>query len=140
MINKIISAISKAIYLEFGNEYEIYTEDVKQDLQEPCFSIFCVNPSIRQFFDKRYKTTNLFTILYFPKNEEIEKEINDVRERLFDCLEYINDEDDLLRGTNMNTQTVDGVLNFFVNYDFFVKKTTKKDNMEGFDNITKGVK
>lgn len=76
----------------------------------------------------------------FQKNEEIEKEINDVRERLFDCLEYINDEDDLLRGTNMNTQTVDGVLNFFVNYDFFVKKTTKKDNMEGFDNITKGVK
>ena len=51
MINNIISAISNAIYLEFGDEYEIYTQDVKQGLQEPCFSIFCINPSIRQFFD-----------------------------------------------------------------------------------------
>lgn len=140
MINDIISAISKAIYLEFGDKYEIYTEDVKQGLQEPCFSIFCVNPSIRQFFDKRYKTTNLFNILYFPKNEDIEKEINDVRERLFNCLEYINDENDVLRGTNMNTQTIDGVLNVFVNYDFFVKKTIENDSMESFDNVTKGVK
>ena len=122
MINEIVSAISNAIYLEFGDEYEIYTEDVKQGLKEPCFSISCINPSIKQFFDKKYKTTNLFNILYFPKNEEIENEINNVRERLFNCLEYINDENYVLRGTNMNTQTVDGVLNFFVNYDFFIKK------------------
>lgn len=140
MINKIISAISKAIYLEFGDKYEIYTEDVKQGLQEPCFSIFCINPSIRQFFDKRYKTTNTFTILYFPEKENIQEEINDVRERLFNCLEYISDENDLLRGTNMNTQVVDGVLNFLVNYDFFVTKTVTSDNMESFEGITKGVK
>lgn len=140
MINDIISAISNAIYLEFGDEYEIYTQDVKQGLQEPCFSIFCINPSIRQFFDKRYKTTNLFNILYFPQNENVEEEINDVSERLFDCLEYINDKNDMLRGTNMNAQVIDGVLNFFVNYDFFVKKTVVNDSMEEFDNITKGVK
>lgn len=140
MINEIVSAISNAIYLEFGDEYEIYTEDVKQGLKEPCFSISCINPSIKQFFDKKYKTTNLFNILYFPKNEEIENEINNVRERLFNCLEYINDENYVLRGTNMNTQTVDGVLNFFVNYDFFIKKQIESDSMENFNSITKGVK
>lgn len=140
MINEIVSAISNAIYLEFGDEYEIYTEDVKQGLKEPCFSISCINPSIKQFFDKKYKTTNLFNILYFPKNEEIENEINNVRERLFNCLEYINGENYVLRGTNMNTQTVDGVLNFFVNYDFFIKKQIESDSMENFNSITKGVK
>ncbi len=140
MINEIVSAISNAIYLEFGDEYEIYTEDVKQGLKEPCFSISCINPSIKQFFDKKYKTTNLFNILYFPKNEEIENEINNVRERLFNCLEYINDENYVLRGTNMNTQTVDGVLNFFVNYDFFIKKQIESDSMENFNSITKEVK
>lgn len=140
MINKIISAISNAIYLEFGDEYEIYTENVEQGLEEPCFSIFCINPSIRHFFDKRYKTTNLFNILYFPKNSEPESEINDVRERLYNCLEYISDESDLLRGTDMNTQTIDGVLNFFVNYNFFIRKKIESDDMEGINSITKGVK
>lgn len=140
MINKIISAISNAIYLEFGDEYEIYTENVEQGLKEPCFSIFCINPSIRQFFDKRYKTTNLFNILYFPKNSEPESEINDVRERLYNCLEYINDGSDVLRGTDMNTQTIDEVLHFFVNYNFFIKKEIESDDMEGMNSITKGVK
>ena len=40
----------------------------------------------------------------------------------------------------MNTQVVDGVLNFLVNYDFFVTKTVTSDNMESFEGITKGVK
>ena len=45
MINKILDAISNALNEEFGDEYEIYSEDIKQDLKEPCFFIICLNPS-----------------------------------------------------------------------------------------------
>lgn len=37
MINEIIAAISVALDAEFGDEYEIYMEEIKQDLKEPCF-------------------------------------------------------------------------------------------------------
>ena len=39
MINEIIEAISVALNEEFGDEYEIYRESVRQDLKEPCFFI-----------------------------------------------------------------------------------------------------
>ena len=37
MINEIIAAISAALDAEFGDEYEIYMAEIKQDLKEPCF-------------------------------------------------------------------------------------------------------
>ena len=37
MINKIIDGICAVINLEFGDEYEIYTESIEQGLEEPCF-------------------------------------------------------------------------------------------------------
>ena len=49
MINKIIDGISVAINAEFGDDYEIYTESVEQGLNEPCFSILCLNPTNEQF-------------------------------------------------------------------------------------------
>ena len=35
-----------------------------------------------------------------------------------------------IRGSKMNHQVVDGVLNFFVNYDFFTVKTEDQTPME----------
>lgn len=66
MINKIIDAISISINLEFSDGYEIYTESIEQDLKEPCFSIFCLNPTNELFLNKRYFRTNQFGIQYFP--------------------------------------------------------------------------
>ena len=43
MINEIIDGISVAINTEFGDDYEIYTESIEQGLEEPCFSILCLN-------------------------------------------------------------------------------------------------
>lgn len=124
MINSIVDAISISLNSEFGDAYEIYTQKVEQGLQEPCFSIFCLNPTNTQFLGKRYLRKNMFCIQYFPESNEEETECNNVLERLFDCLEIINVQGDLFRGTKMNGEVVDGVLNFFINYDAFVHKTT----------------
>ena len=67
MINKIIDGISVAINAEFGYDYEIYTESVEQGLNEPCFSILCLNPTNEQFLGRRYFRNNQFCIHYFPK-------------------------------------------------------------------------
>ena len=37
MIKKIIDGILAALSEEFGDEYTLYTESVKQGMKEPCF-------------------------------------------------------------------------------------------------------
>lgn len=123
MINKIIDGIIASLNKEFGDEYEIYPEDIKQGLQEPCFSIVCINPAMNQVLGKRYFKSNSFCIHYFPKSEnEGKSEINDVTERLFNCLEYIEVDGDSIRGKNMFGEISDGVLAFMIEYNMFVNK------------------
>ena len=133
MINKIIDGISISLNAEFGNDYKIYTESIKQGLKEPCFFILCVNPTNELFRGKKYFRKNLFCIQYFPEGEDRYSECMDVLERMFDCLEVIKVGEDLQRGTSMRGEVVDQVLNFFVNYDMFVYKVEGTDVMETMD-------
>lgn len=134
MINEIIDGICLALNDEFGDEYEIYTETLKQGLKQPCFSIVCINPTKEQFLGDRYYSTNSFCIHYFPSSIESNTEINTVRTRMFDTLEYITVDGDLIRGTKMTAEVDDsGVLNFIVNYNLFVKKVKTSTPMEDYD-------
>lgn len=45
MINSIVEAISCSLNKEFGDDYEIHNEEIKQGLKEPCFFIACLNPN-----------------------------------------------------------------------------------------------
>ena len=130
MINKIIDGISEAINKEFGDGYDIYTESIEQGLEEPCFSILCLNPTNEQFFGKRYFRQNQFVIQYFPSTDEKNAECNAVRERLFDCLDIIIVNGDQTRGTKMKGEIVDGVLNFMLNFDMFVYSVQELDKMD----------
>ncbi|MBA9087475.1 hypothetical protein FHR92_003960 [Fontibacillus solani] len=139
MINKIVDAISVSLNEAFGDDYEIYTESVEQGLQEPCFSISCLNPTNNLFRNKKYFRTNLFCIQYFPKSIEPKAECNAVLERLYDCLELITIVENettssLTRGTRMKGEVVNGVLSFFVNYNMFVYKVeVPADEMESLE-------
>jgi hypothetical protein len=141
MINEIIAAISAALDAEFGDEYEIYMEEIKQDLKEPCFFAQCINPTTKLFRGERYFQSNPCCIQYFPKSEEIQRECNEVAERMTWCLEYITVDGDPMRGTQMHAAVVDGNLNFFVNYDCFLyRKKVPGEAMEtvGVDPRVKG--
>ena len=128
MIDKIIKAVSLALNGEFGDSYKVYTEEVSQDMETPCFFIICDTPRAKLFFNRKYFRSNIFCIQYVPCTEDIRAECGEVTERLFGCLEYIRAGDFLLRGTKMEPETEDGILYFFVNYDFFVcrEKDTEK--------------
>lgn len=127
MINKIVDGICAAIHSEFGKGYEIYTETAEQGLTEPCFSVICVNPALEQFLSKRYFRENQFCIHYFPSSSDKKTECNSVLDRLFDSLELITVNNELIRGTAMHGEFVDDVLHFFVNYDMFVYKEKAKE-------------
>ena len=141
MINKIIDGISVAINSEFADHYEIYTESIEQGLNEPCFSILCLNPTIDQVLGNRYFRTNQFCIHYFPSSNEKQSECFTVIERLMGALEIIDIDGDQCRGTGMHGEVDDNVLSFFVNYDMYVyKEGTAEPTMETveFDTDVKG--
>lgn len=138
MINSIIEAISISLNEEFGDGYETHMEEIKQGLKEPCFFITCLNPTTELFLGKRYFRTNQFCIQYFPETNEKQRECNGVAERMLQCLEYITiyGEDKPIMGTKMKYEVVDGVLNFFVNYDCFIRKTEQQIPMESLQAST----
>lgn len=136
MINSIIEAISIALNAEFTDkEISVHMEEIKQDLKEPCFFISCLNPTHELFLGKRYRRTNNFVIQYFPESEKYQRECNAVAERLYNCLEYITVDGDArpIYGDGMSYEIMDGVLNFFVKYDFFVRKKEENFYMESME-------
>ena len=130
MIKKIIDGICLALSSKFGEDREIYTEAVNQGLEDGSFSVVCLNPTNTQFLGNRYFRTNQFCIHYFPKTNEPKSECLEVLEDLYDALEIIDVDGDLIRGTNMTNEMDDGVLHFFVNYDFFTIRKTDETLME----------
>ena len=134
MINSIIAAISVTLNAEFGHENHM--EEIKQDLVEPCFFIQCLNPTTKLFLGKRYFRQNSFCIQYFPKGEDKQRECNEVAEKMIWCLEYISVDGQKMRGTKMKHDVVDGVLNFFLNYDCFVYRVETDEAMEKLGSTT----
>ena len=130
MINAAITGISIALNVAFGDGYEIHCEEIKQDMKVPCFFISPLNPSIRGYPGKRYRRENRFMIQYFPESEyDANMECMDTAEKMFWCLEQIKIGNKPIRGYNMNYEIVDGILNFTVDYNFFVHKTENMERM-----------
>lgn len=139
MINSIIAGISTTLDSAFG--YEVYDEEIKQGLEEPCFFIKCLNPTNSLFLGRRYYRVNNFVIQYFPKSEHKPKaECYTVAEQLMQCLESIPVLDEVLRGTEMKFEVIDGILNFFVNYNCFVYKVEHKTAMKTLQSHKTNVK
>lgn len=49
MINSIVEAISCSLNKEFGDDYEIHNEEIKQGLKEPCFFYCLLEPKQQPF-------------------------------------------------------------------------------------------
>lgn len=136
MVSKIIDGISIRLNEVFGDDYEIYSEEVPQDFKEPCFFILPLNPSQKQIVGQRFYKNNPFDIHYFPKEENSNSDIYYTAEILFQALEYITVDGDKLRGTKMHYEKVDGVLHFFVEYNNFIVRLTEKTSMEDLTSVT----
>ena len=67
MVNTLLQAMAKALRKEFSEGYPIYTEEVEQGLQEPCFFIECLQQKEERKLDRRFFAEQTFVVTYFPK-------------------------------------------------------------------------
>jgi hypothetical protein len=140
MLNKVIDGIAQKLNQVFGDGYEIYIDEIKQGLEEPCFLIVCLTGRNEQEIDALYNRELPFDIHYFPQSSKVTREVNNVTETLNLGLEYIQIEDGLLRGTDMKHEVIDNVLHFFVNYDLRLRKVVDPDEFMETVTINGGVK
>ena len=123
MVNSIIDGISIKLNTLFGDNYEIYSENIEQGLKTPCFFILLLNPMSTLKLGNRQLREYNFDIHYFPHSYSKNQEINEVIETLIDGLEYITLlNSDLIRGTDMHAEIIDDVLHFFINYKMYIRK------------------
>lgn len=132
MTQEIIKAVCAAIYSEFGEGYTIYTEAVAQNAQVPCFFVICTQPKLNRWMCSEYYQEIPIVVQYLPQNtENYRSECEDVFERLSLNLDTISFEDSCVHGTDTRGEIIDGVLNFYVDYDMMVYKNTEpKARME----------
>ena len=103
MLNEIIKGVSMKLNATFGSRYKFYQNDVKQGFKPPCFS--------RDGADNGEMLT--------------------VALEMMEALEFITlPNGDLVHGTGMNYEIVDGVLHFYVNYNLTLIKPTDNTPME----------
>ena len=126
MVNAISKAIIRSLNTEFGEEYQYGREEKPQEVPVPGFWVRCADHSCRLFLGNRYFRRNRFCIQYFPETKGQEnEECCAAAERLFQCLEYLEVDGDLIRGRNMKYEITEGVLYFSVNYDLFLYRITE---------------
>lgn len=127
-LNDILDGLSIKLNSIFGDNYSIYTNDAKQGFEMPCFFIKQM-PEIRtKQVGTRYRNTVSFVIHVFLEAPTIE-DLNTIGHELYqlELLELSNK--GIIRGTGMKTEIVDNVLEFFIDYDFFVFKETDEDEI-----------
>lgn len=126
MINQIIAGIAQALAGAIPNA-EIYQEAVHQDFKEPCFFIQPLSVSEKDFIGGRRQITCPVTVIYFPGSPDAPcTEIASVGAKLFPTLSSITTDDLVLRGSDLHSETVDGVLHFFATYTLFLVPISDK--------------
>ena len=138
MVNEIADGISTRLREALGDEYQVYRGGGEQEFRKPCFLIEAVKPSVRRMIGDRYRWINPFEIRYFPQGtDQANGELDGMADRLFEELEYVTVEGDLLRGTGMRCEKADGKLSFFVEYNLFTRGRTEEETMGDFNEVQK---
>ncbi|MEG6521135.1 phage tail terminator family protein [Desulfotomaculum sp. 1211_IL3151] len=116
IVNDVREAVIAALNQHFP-DIEIYGEEIKQGFEEPCFFVKLFPVAQDREFGRRYKRYHSFDIHYFAATNE---DMHVMAERLYEHMEYIKVSGGTARGKKLRHEIVDGVLHFFVDYDFHI--------------------
>lgn len=126
MVDKLLTGISQKLNTLFGDNYPIFTEDIPQGLTPPAFFIQLLQAGIEQVVGNRYIKNHSFDVIFFPiPNGSQKQQCYEVQEKLLADLDYITitgTPNLQIRGSNGNAEIVDGVLHFFIQFNFYVTK------------------
>lgn len=134
MTEGLLIGITQALDEEFGPDMSIYTDDIEQGIETPCFLVTDLISTEEQILGSRYERRYPFMVQYFPKERQYRMECDKVKDRLFNCLEYIVADGNRTRGTDMSGRIVDGMLNFEVTYKIQIFKE-RRDRTEIMENL-----
>lgn len=130
MLKEIVYGISNKLNEVFGQDYEIYIDNVKQGFEMPCFFIQFLTSTKVNFLGKRHQRKYHFDIHYFT--DKGNEEMMDKLDELKNCMEYITlSNGDIVRGFELNGEIKDNVLHFNVNYSVIM--TEEKENEDLMD-------
>lgn len=136
MYSDILNAVTVRLNELFPDHW-VNTHAVEQNLQTPCFFLSFLEPYEKQVVGQRYYRDTGMCIQYIPDDgvEDPDLDLCRVADLLLDGMEYIILADgNKMRGTGRKCKIVDGVVNFFVNYNGFVIKKKEPDpSMEQCD-------
>ena len=135
MQNEIMDAVTRRLDELFGESCRIYTNNVEQGLELPCFFVGFLKTDIKPMIGRRSQWTFDMRIQYIPEDEQPTEELNRVSEMLLEGMEYITLSDgSRMRGTGRNCEISEGVLTFLASFGgFFVRQPDRTEPMEELD-------
>ncbi|WP_411553336.1 DUF6838 family protein [Paenibacillus lautus] len=119
--NDVRYAVHAALDAAFP-EIEIMGEEIKQGLTPPCFFVRFLESEHMRLIGRRYMRYHPMVIRYYAVDQTNES-MYSMAEDLTRILEWISISGALAKGTGIRFEIVDGVLHFFVEYNFHVIKT-----------------
>lgn len=134
MVDNIILGIAEKIRTRYTQDgYKLYTESIEQGFNEPCFFVQLITQEQTQRLGNRYREVYSFDVMYFPsENGNENQECHNVSEELYELLEYITVDGDLIRGIKLNSRVQEKALHFFTDYPIsIVREKAVEENMEG---------
>lgn len=123
------------------DECHIYTETVKQGFKTPAFFIQLINSSVSPIAGKRYLKYYSFVINFFPEQDGTEfAQCSKLAELMEFNLKIITTGEGIYRGIKVNSEIVEGVLHFFVQFNFPIVEVTIPDEYMGQLGVVEGLK
>ncbi|ACL19467.1 phage tail terminator family protein [Desulfitobacterium hafniense] len=131
-VNGVRDSVMTILHQHFPG-ISVYSEEIRQGFDKPCFFVKLFPVSQNQLLGRRYQRNHSFDIGYFPvvvdegegEGNRQNQDMHDVAEQLYEAMELIpvvDESDGLMRGTKMGHEIVEGVLHFYVDYNFQVIK------------------
>lgn len=120
MVKEIMHGIGAALYAMFGDEYQVCIDRLEQGFNNPCFFVSLVDWYNDELIMGREKWHTQYNVTYFPENEDAPTdECLEMIPKIKDCLRILELESgDKMRGIDMDAKIVDGIVQFYVTYNF----------------------
>lgn len=130
-----VNGVRQAVMQALDQAYPaipVHGEEIEQGFTEPCFFVQLFPVAQTHLLDRRYRRSHSFNVQYFDARN---RDLHAMAEELYSLLYLIAIEDDLIRGSSMSHEIIDGVLHFFVTYEFQILRipegVEKMQHMEG---------
>lgn len=135
MIEKYIDAISIQLdkYLDAEN---IYVNQQLQDFETPCFIIQMIDSLKELKLNTRQKRIYPFDIVYIAKESEDIETLYAMGDFLYETLDMLEVEEELVRGLDLEYKIVDNALHFFVTYPMLLDYEKDNEKMSSLQHET----